>query len=449
MSKFKINTLSIILSLSLMVFVGCLSETTDAGVSDNDSSEESSAEESSSSEKNTDESSSSVVESSSEKESSSSEAVESSVVESSTEEDADVAAAQEALKEAEEALEKLIEDDEDCESDECQEAEEAIEQAEADLKEAEEATNGSDSSIEEISSSEETESSSEAVEESSSEPEEVLVGAVVPASETESWASIMMGDVKLLLNKWGSDALAEEGSCGSTYEIWAKEDHSFGWTFDRPDCGGGGMKPDYPEVEIGVAPFTSEEKGHTTSTLLPLQIKDIMSASIIVDNFKIELGASSSWNINFEMWLSQEDPTTTLTPKPEIELMTFWGWYEGRWGCEGSKYDGSKNLSAGTLDYTLCHYGEEWGGDDHSKWDYYQFRAGDGQDYNSKKDFTGTLDVKAALDWLVNNTGASKDLWVTRFELGTEIDNNTSGTVSFDNVTFEVNGEKRSPEFAN
>jgi len=40
-----------------------------------------------------------------------------------------------------------------------------------------------------------------------------------------------------------------------------------------------------------------------------------------------------------------------------------------------------------------------------------------------------------------------KDLWLTRLEVGTEIDDDTSGTVRMNNVTFEVNGEERSAEF--
>ncbi|MGL1935370.1 MAG: hypothetical protein OCD01_10125 [Fibrobacterales bacterium] len=300
------------------------------------------------------------------------------------------------------------------------------------------------------------ESSSEAVEESSSSESALLGGDPlrVPATSTESWDYFMMGDVKLLLNKWGSDALAKDGSCGSTYEIWAKEDKTFGWTFDRPDCGGSGAYPDYPEIEVGVAPFTDPEDADlrkSTSIILPMKIKDITSASVTLDDFRIDLTSDASWNINFELWLSQEDPTTTRTPKPEFELMTFWGWFDGRWPCDqaGGKFAGNTTLpkGEGSMDYTLCHYGPDWGGDDHSKWDYFQFRAGDGSDGNAKRDFTGKLDVKEALDWLVTHAGASPDLWVTRFEVGTEIDNNTAGTVSFKGVTFEVNGEEREALF--
>ena len=41
-----------------------------------------------------------------------------------------------------------------------------------------------------------------------------------------------------------------------------------------------------------------------------------------------------------------------------------------------------------------------------------------------------------------------RGLWVTRFEVGTEIDDNTSGTVKLRNVSFEVNGEVRASRLA-
>jgi len=55
--------------------------------------------------------------------------------------------------------------------------------------------------------------------------------------------------------------------------------------------------------------------------------------------------------------------------------------------------------------------------------------------------------VKKLLDYLVNTRMYSKDYWVTRLEVGSEIDDMTKGTVTMKNVTFEVNGQKRSPVF--
>jgi hypothetical protein len=92
------------------------------------------------------------------------------------------------------------------------------------------------------------------------------------------------------------------------------------------------------------------------------------------------------------------------------------------------------------MDYTLCHQSDNWA----DGWRYYQFRAGDGSDGNIKTSYSGKVDVKALLDYLVNQRGYPTTLWLTRMEVGSEIDDDTAGTVSMKSVSFEVNGESRS-----
>jgi hypothetical protein len=94
-------------------------------------------------------------------------------------------------------------------------------------------------------------------------------------------------------------------------------------------------------------------------------------------------------------------------------------------------------VSAGTKTYKLEVQDDAW-----SKWRYFQFRDTAG----SNMSFTGTVDVKKLIDYLVSK-GYSKDLWVARLEVGSEIDDLTKGKVTMQNVEFEVNGEKRSPVF--
>ena len=49
-------------------------------------------------------------------------------------------------------------------------------------------------------------------------------------------------------------------------------------------------------------------------------------------------------------------------------------------------------------------------------------------------------------DWVVSNFGLSRDLWVTRYEIGSEIDDQTAGTVKIKNLTFSVNNTAKSIE---
>lgn len=245
-----------------------------------------------------------------------------------------------------------------------------------------------------------------------------------------------MGDIRLINNDWGSRQL----KCNTPYRVFIEKDGSFGWEFTRGKCGDNNPAPDFPEVEFGIHPFghikdSIKTQDVSSTTLLPLQIKNITSASVKVDQMNITLQSAKSWNICFEMWFTVKDPRTLDTGVcPTAEVMTFWGWEDGRWPC-----DQTGNLTAGTNSYSLCHRSDTWS----CGWRYVQFSVTNGP----LRSYNGTLNVKAILDWLVSTMGMSRDLWVTRFEVGSEIGDNTSGKVTIKNLTFEVNGVSKSPEF--
>jgi hypothetical protein len=221
-------------------------------------------------------------------------------------------------------------------------------------------------------------------------------------------------------------------------KVFVNNDKSFGWSFDRGACGGDKAKPDYPEIEFGIHPFGAGSNLATTPSfsstkLLPLQIKDIMSANVVIDGLNASIQKSTTYNVNFEFWLSQKNPVTEASPGVHAELITFWAWNDS-WAC-----DQSGSVTAGSKSYNLCHQSDSWG----SGWRYFQFRAS-----GQSSSFSGKVDVKALLDYLVNSRSYSKDLWVTRFEIGSEIDDNTAGTVTLKNVTVDVNGKSTSVRFA-
>jgi hypothetical protein len=251
---------------------------------------------------------------------------------------------------------------------------------------------------------------------------------------TVSQEYFKMGDIRLINNDWGSREL----NCNTPYRVFIEKDGTFGWEFNRGTCG---ASPDFPEVEFGIHPFghikDSAKTGDLSSTtLIPLQIKNITSASIKVNQMNIALQNAAGWNICFEMWLTTRDPATIDTGVcPYAEIMAFWGWQDGRWAC-----DQNGNVTAGDNSYRLCHKVDEgWG----CGWRYIQFRVDNGP----MRTYNGTLNVKAILDWVVSNLGVSREYWVSRFEIGSEINDNTSGKVTIKNLTFEVNGVSKSPEF--
>jgi hypothetical protein len=253
-------------------------------------------------------------------------------------------------------------------------------------------------------------------------------------SKTASREYLNLGDFRLLVNKWGSDELR----CNTSMKVFVNNDKSFGWSFDRGACGGDKAKPDYPEIEFGIHPFGASSSLATTPSfsstkLLPLQIKDIMTANVVIDGLNASIQKSTTYNVNFEFWLSQKNPVTEASPGVHAELITFWAWND-TWAC-----DQTGSVAAGAKTYNLCHQSDSWG----SGWRYFQFRAS-----GQSQSFSGKVDVKALLDYLVNNRSYSKDLWVTRFEVGSEIDDNTAGTVTLKNITVEVNGKSTSARFA-
>lgn len=258
--------------------------------------------------------------------------------------------------------------------------------------------------------------------------------------KTGSREFLNLGDMRIINNRWGSD----EWGCNTASSVFVNADGSLGWDFDRGNCDvkDTATKPDYPEIEFGVHPFGAgsdleTSPPYSSTTLLPLQIKNINSASVTVDNLNINLQKAASWNLNFEMWLSQGNPLEA-NPGVYAELIVFWGWEDNRWGC----LPPADKVSSGGKGYTLCHQSDTWAD---GKWRYFQFNVDGGPLTN----FSGKIDVKPFLDYLVSSRLYSADLWVTRFEIGTEIDDETRGSASVKNVTFEVNGTSKSVELAN
>jgi hypothetical protein len=254
-------------------------------------------------------------------------------------------------------------------------------------------------------------------------------------SKNGSREYLNLGDMRLIANKWGSDELG----CNTSLSVFVNADKTFGWDFDRGACGGDKAKPDYPEIEFGIHPFGAGNSLATTpsfssTTVLPIQIKDITSASVTLDSLSISIERATTYNLNFEFWLSQRNPVTDANPGVHAELITFFGWQDS-WAC-----DKSGNVQAGDKGFNLCHQDDAWAG---GKWRYFQFRLNGG----STNSVSGKLDVKALIDWLVANAGYSRDLWVTRLEVGSEIDDNTAGRVTLKNITFEVNGTSKSAQF--
>ena len=264
-------------------------------------------------------------------------------------------------------------------------------------------------------------------------------------STSTSKQYLNLGDMRLINNRWGSDAL----NCGGTAQkVYINSDGTLGWDFNRPTCGGKKADPDFPEVEFGVAPFGMTSSLLTTpafssTTLLPIQIKDLTSATVNIDNFVTTFQKPTYWDANFEFWISKQDPTKNADGGVYAEIIAFVGWESDRlstpngWPC-----DKSGNVTAGGSSYNLCHQSDTWS---NGQWRFWNFNVNNGPMTN----FNSKVDIKALLTWVMNNySGFTSDMWLTRVEVGTEVDDNTQGSGKINNLTFEINGTSKSVQLA-
>jgi len=272
-------------------------------------------------------------------------------------------------------------------------------------------------------------------------------------STSTSKKYLNLGDLRLINNRWGADAL----SCGTTatYKVEVNTDKTIGYEFNRGKCDNNPPAqqkghPDYPEIEFGVAPFGSASSNLTSpacpsTTLLPIQIKNLTSASVTIDTMTSTYQKTTNYDTNFEFWISKNNPAAAGVTDGGVfaEIIVFLSWDASRTagGC-----DKTGSVTAGGLTYSLCHQSDTWA---NGQWRFYNFYLG-GVNSTQSNTFSGKGDVKAILDWVMKNYtgGITSDMWLTRIEVGSEIDDNTQGTVKINNLTFEVNGTSKPVQLA-
>jgi hypothetical protein len=269
-------------------------------------------------------------------------------------------------------------------------------------------------------------------------PGETKPTVTAPASSKVPSDYFVLGEARLLNNNWGAQALG----CKAPYEIYVNADKTFGWKWDRAGtkCGGDKSKPDYPEVEFGMHPFGVSQQlitspDYSSTTILPIQVKDVTTASVKIEGLSITTTSDAAWNMNFEMWFCEQHPATGTHTTAYGETMNWFGWSSDQYNWNGVL----GSLEAGQS-YDLLHSDDHWPAGQAQQWKYRQYRL-----KSSSKQFNGTVDVKKILQHLTGE-GWPSSLWIARFEVGTELDDGSAGTVAIQKITFEVNGQKRATE---
>ncbi|MDC7233491.1 MAG: hypothetical protein PQJ58_09685, partial [Spirochaetales bacterium] len=136
--------------------------------------------------------------------------------------------------------------------------------------------------------------------------------------------------------------------------VFLDEDGTFGIEWQRGDTGEQYM-PNYPKAEFGAPPWsTAEEPVQSTTALLPIQLKHLKSASMTLDVTTTTI-TNNGWNLAFELWLSDEDPTKEKA-QPKAELMIFLGCKPMYWPWEPM----GGMLNDGHNTFTLYETSDEW-----------------------------------------------------------------------------------------
>lgn len=264
-------------------------------------------------------------------------------------------------------------------------------------------------------------------------------------SQTTSGAYLNLGDMRLINNRSGSEGLVCAGTTSKVYAISAT---TVGWDFNRPACGGQHEKPDFMEVEFGMTPFGPTSPMLATprfssTTLLPILVKDLTSLSVSIGSFSSSYQKPGYYDTNVQFWLSKYDPRTTTTPGVSAQVIMLLSWDGSRFAAStGWPCDKSGSLTAGDAAFTLCHQVDSWTTE---KYKLFSFNL-----ENGPLDlFSGKIDLKAILDWLTTTyPSIGSGLFLTRIEIGTELDDDTQGSAKLGNLVFEVNGVTKSFEFA-
>jgi hypothetical protein len=236
-----------------------------------------------------------------------------------------------------------------------------------------------------------------------------------------------LGTMHLLTNMW------TDPQCMTC--TFVDDQGHFGWKWQRGDTpnpvppGAVSYYPNYPELEFGTPPFMREPS--STTTLLPIQLSALTSASMTV-NVSMAIDAantSGEWDLAFEMWLTDVNPLVA-TPTIKYEIMVFFGVSSGYYPTTATP---GTVLNDGINDYVLYVTSSTWG----NGYNYRQYRD---QANSSTGAFNGKLNIFAFLQDVMSADPASSGYWLTRFELGNEIYQNSAATTTIQSIAFEVNG---------
>ena len=220
-------------------------------------------------------------------------------------------------------------------------------------------------------------------------------------------------------NTWGRLGLTDYDQC-----ILAREGEAgieFGWRWDWPPDRG--QVRGYPEVHYGLKPFFDVP---SSAPDMPIRISDIQEMTVRYD---VDITAEGIYNLAFDMLLSPDASFKVVSH----EIMVWVDRSEGLYGVggEGAIFDSA------SIDGAAYNFHRQ------DNFDPYNITQPPGEvpDYtNSIQQFlltdcpcpanrySGTLDMAAFYDWLVDEGHVDPSYYVTVIEFGNEVVEGTGET---------------------
>ena len=210
-------------------------------------------------------------------------------------------------------------------------------------------------------------------------------------------------------NVWGKLDVTDYEQCILAREGDMGIEH--GWRWDWPL--GRGQVKGYPEVHYGQKPNYAH-LGSTTPDM-PIRIADIAEMTV---RYAVDMTAEGTYNLAFDMFLSPTNPPTTATH----EIMVWVDRSEGIYGVGGGNAIVIDDVTIDGVAYTFHRQ---------DNFDPYNITRPPDEipDYTNSIQqfvgpegrFSGTLDLAAFYDWLVDEGHVDPSYYVTVIEFGNEV----------------------------
>lgn len=215
----------------------------------------------------------------------------------------------------------------------------------------------------------------------------------------EDWDVLEAPEYTYLNNVWGKQDTTDYDQCVMRRVVDGNDEYGWNWRWPAPSD----RVRVYPEVLFGWHPH----RRASTTSQLPRRIS---SLSDLYVNYDAYLTATGVYNAAFEMWLTTEDPPSPETITTEIMI-----WVDRTWDLETSSLIDSVDVGGVTFAVYLRPEHVSASGVRHV---YVAFVSHTDQ-------FSGTLDLKRFLDYLVDREVISADDYVSVVEFGTEVKHGT------------------------